>query len=360
MTHKERILMAINHEEPDRVPVDAWLTPEVKRNILAHIGEDAAKNIPDSLPEFLKLPYLMDHDSFSVEFGPVTGFYLKDDPEYYDEWGIKWKWVENSSGKYTEMIEHPLKNIEDPADFKMPDFKDPARYEKARLCVEKFGKEYAIFGGIPCTLYELAWFLRGMDQVMVDMLINKDFMHAYLDRLIEWAIDAGTNLARIGVDVIWVGDDFGGQDRMLIDPELFREFFKPRYAKLFTILRQINKNIKFAFHCDGYLYPIVKDLIEIGVDILNPIQPKAIDPDMLKKEFGKNLTFWGTVENQEIMPFGTVQQVIEETKYRLRTLAPGGGLIIAPSHGVQPVTLVEKIFAFYETVKKYGVYPINI
>jgi len=360
MTHKERFLMAINHEEPDRVPLDAWYTPEMEKKILKYLGQDTSK-LSLYADDGGLLPHLMDHDFLITWIGPCTSYYLEDSCEYYDEWGIKWKWVNSGGGaKYTEMVEHPLRDIKDPNDFEMPDFKDESRYIGAKRMIEKYGKEYGIMGSVACTLFELSWYLRGMDKVMEDMLLNKDFLHAYLDRLLTWVIDAGTILVKLGVDVIWIGDDFGAQDRMLISPEAFREFFKPRYAKLFSILRGINPDIKFAFHTDGYVYPIIGDFIEIGLDILNPVQPKSMDPAKLKKDFGDHLTFWGTVDNQEVMPFGTVEDVVNEVKLRLKTVAPGGGLIIASAHNLQPQTSVEKVIAFYETVKKYGKYPIKL
>lgn len=360
MTHKERFLMAINHEEPDRVPLDVWYTPELEKKVLAYLGEDTSKLSLYAADGGL-LPHLMDHDFLITWIGPCTSYYLKDTPEYYDEWGVKWKWVDTGSGnRYTEMAEHPLRNIKDPDEFTMPDFKDETRYEDSKEMVSRFGKEYGIMGAVACTLFELSWYLRGMDKVMEDMILNKDFLHAYLDKLLTWVIDAGKRLVEIGVDVIWIGDDFGGQDRMLMSPAMFREFFKPRYGKLFSLLRDINPDIKFAFHTDGYVYPILKDFIEIGLNILNPVQPKSMDPARLKKDFGDHLTFWGTVDNQEVMPFGTVEDVINEVKLRLKTVAPGGGLIIAPAHNLQPQTSVEKVMAFYDTVKKYGKYPIRL
>jgi uroporphyrinogen decarboxylase len=199
-----------------------------------------------------------------------------------------------------------------------------------------------------------------MDRVMEDMIVNKDFLHAYLDKLLTWVWDAGEVLVDMGVDVIWIGDDFGSQDRMLISPDLFREFFKPRYHRLFSHLRGKNRDLKFAFHTDGYNWPIIQDLIDAGVDILNPVQPKSMDPGELKKKYGKQLTFWGTIDNQETMPFGSVQDVIDETKERLRTVAPGGGLILGPAHNVQPQVPIENIMAFYETVKNHGSYPISV
>lgn len=361
MTHKERFLMAINHEEPDRVPLDAWYTPEEERKVLDYLGQDTSK-LSLYAADGGVLPHLMDHDFLISWLGPCTSYYLKDDPEYYDEWGIKWRWVDTHSGgaRYTEMAVHPHADIKDPDEFDMPNFKDENRYKDTRYMVQKYGNEFGIIGGVACTLFELSWYLRGMDTVMQDMVFNKDFYHAYLDKLMTWVVDASTRLVEIGVDVVWIGDDFGMQDRMLISPEMFREFFKPRYDKLFSMLRKKNPDIKFAFHTDGNVYPILSDFVDIGLHILNPVQPASMDPAKLKQDYGKYLTFWGTVDNQHVMPFGTVEDVVNEVKLRLKTVAPGGGLIIAPAHNIQPQAPVENVMVFYDTVKKYGRYPINI
>jgi uroporphyrinogen decarboxylase len=307
------------------------------------------------------LPHLMGHDLLITWLGPCTSYYLKETPEYHDEWGIKWRWVDTETGnRYTEMVERPYADTKNPEDVKVPDFKDMRRYEPSKKLIEKHGGEYAIMGGLACTLFELSWYLRGMDKVLEDMLVNKDFLHAYLDKLMTWIVDAATILVRLGVDIIWIGDDFGTQDRLLISPALFREFFKPRYDRLFCLLKGLNPKIKFAFHTDGNVEPIIKDFVDVGVNILNPVQPKSMNPAKLKKEWGKHLTFWGTIDNQWTMPFGTVQDVIDETKLRLKTVAPGGGLILGPAHNVQPQVSVEKIMAFYDTVKRYGAYPIRV
>ena len=359
MTHKERLLTAINHEEPDRVPLCAWYTPEAEKKLLHHLGIESEQT------ETYKaaggpLPILMDHDFLISWIGPCTSYYSDPAEEYTDEWGIGWKWFRNAAGgSYTEMVRHPLADIIDPSQFSLPDFTREDRYAGACRLVADYGKEYGIMGGCACTLFELAWYLRGMEQVMADMISNKDFMHAYLDRLMKWIDDAGTRMVGLGVDVIWIGDDFGMQDRMLISPRLFREFFKPRYAHLFAKWKAINPNVKIAFHSDGEIYAIIPDLIEVGLDILNPVQPKSMDPARLKKEYGKHLTFWGTVDIQEVLPFGTPQQVADEVRLRLDTAGRGGGLIISPAHNIQPEVPIENILAFYETAKTAGRYPLR-
>jgi uroporphyrinogen decarboxylase len=214
-------------------------------------------------------------------------------------------------------------------------------------------------GGAACTLLELAWYLRGLQRVLMDLVSEKDFMNAFLDDLTQWIDVAGSKMVALGVDIIWIGDDFGTQDRMLMSPELFREFFKPRYAKLFAKWKAINPRVKIAFHSDGNIYPIIGDLVEIGLDILNPVQPKSMDPGRVKQDFGKHLTLWGTVDVQSVLPFGTRADVIGEVQLRLRTAGHGGGLIIAPAHNIQPDVPLENILAFYQAAKQYGRYPLR-
>lgn len=359
MTHKERLLTALHHEEPDRVPICAWYTPEAETRVLRHLGVDSDQT------ETYKaaggpLPVLMDHDFLISWVGPCTGYYSNPAEEYTDEWGIGWKWFRNAAGgSYTEMVRHPLAELTDPADFSMPDFTEADRYAGACKLVAEYGKEYGIMGGCACTLFELAWYLRGMEQVLMDLMANKDFMNAYLDRLMQWIDEAGSRMVGLGVDIIWIGDDFGTQDRMLISPELFREFFKPRYAQLFRKWKALNPEVKIAFHSDGNIYPIIPDFVEIGLDILNPVQPKSMDPARLKRDYGEHLTFWGTVDIQEVMPFGSTQDVVNEVKLRLRTAGKGGGLILSPAHNLQPDVPLENILTFYEAAKTFGRYPLE-
>ncbi|MCL5096480.1 MAG: hypothetical protein M1608_02890 [Candidatus Omnitrophica bacterium] len=359
MTHKERLLTAIHHEEPDRVPLCAWYTPEAEQTMLRHMGVDSEQT------ETYKaaggpLPILMEHDFLISWVGPCTSFYSDPSEEYTDEWGIRWRWFKNAAGgSYTEMVRHPLADLKDPSEYTLPDFSRADRYDGTRQLIAQYGGEYGIMGGAACTLFELAWYLRGMQQVLMDLVHEKDFMNAYLDHLMRWIQVAGSKLVELGVDIIWIGDDFGIQDRMLMSPQLFREFFKPRYAKLFSEWKYLNPEVKIAFHSDGNIYPIIGDLIEVGLDILNPVQPKAMDPARVKRDFGKHLTLWGTVDIQEVLPFGTPEDVANEVKLRLQTAGRGGGLIIAPAHNVQPEVPIRNILAFYETAKKWGRYPLQ-
>jgi uroporphyrinogen decarboxylase len=359
MTHKERLLTAINHEEPDRVPLYASYTPEAEMKVLRHLGVDSTET------ETYKsaggpLPLLMDHDFLISWMGPCTGYYSNPAQEYFDEWGIRWRWIDHpSSGSFTEMAVHPLANITDPSQFTMPDFSTEGRYAGVRKLIADYGKEYGVMGGLACTLLELSWYLRGLEIVLEDLVARKDFAHAYLDKLMGWIRTAGRKYVELGVDIIWIGDDFGAQNRMMLSPAIFREFFKPRYAELFAEWKRINPQVKIAFHSDGYIVPVIPDLIEIGLDILNPIQPKSMDPAQIKKDFGKHLTLWGTIDIQEVLPFGTPEDVANEVKLRLRTAGAGGGLILSPAHNLQSEVPIKNILAFYETAKTAGRYPLK-
>ena len=351
MTHKERLLMALNHEEPDRVPICAWYTPEAEAKVRKHLDPEHASKGP-AVP----MDVLMEHDMIITWLGPCTGYYARPDRTYRDEWGIGWKWFENETGAYTEMVEHPLAEIQDPSEFTMPDFTRADRYETLRRTVREYGDEFPVMGGLACTLFELSWYLRGMETVLTDLVCNKDFFHAYLDKLMEWIRVAGRRFVEEGADIIFIGDDVGSQNRMMISPAIFREFLKPRYASLFAEWKAMNPNVKIAFHSDGYIYPIIADMVEIGLDILNPIQPASMDPAVLKKDFGDRLTFWGTVDIQHVLPFGTPEDVAAEVKLRCETAGKGGGLILSPAHNIQSEVPIENILAFYRAAREHGTY----
>ena len=283
--------------------------------------------------------------------------------EYVCEWGVRWKWVRNAhGGRYTEAVAHPLAQRSDLDSYQLPDPLRPdmqAIYREAREYVERFGKTHAIFGSLYQTIFESAWLLRGLENLLADMLVNKDFAHVLFERLTDYALVAGREMVAQGIDVLWLGDDFGTQRGMLISPQLWREFIKERYARLIAAFKTQNPALKIAYHCDGYLEPIIPDLIEIGLDVLNPVQPRAMDPAHIKRRFGDRLAFWGTVDVQHTFPFGSAQEVEDEVRQRLSSMAPGGGLILCSAHRVQAGTPLSNIHAYYRAARRYGVYPIQ-
>jgi uroporphyrinogen decarboxylase len=276
---------------------------------------------------------------------------------------VRWQWVTNAQGgRYTEAVGHPLAGDADLTGYAMPDPLGPAYqpiYRAARATVERYGATHAVFGSLYQTIFEAAWLLRGMENLLQDMLVNRDFAHALYERLTQYALAAGEEMVAQGVDVLWLGDDFGTQHRMLIAPALWREFFKTRYARLIAAFKARNPALKIAYHCDGTIEPIIPDLIEIGLDVLNPVQPLSMNPAEIKRKFGDRLAFWGTVDVQHVLPFGSVREVEDEVRRRIETVAPGGGLILCSAHRVQPGTPLENIQAYYRAARAYGGYPIG-
>ena len=278
-----------------------------------------------------------------------------------DEWGIGWKAIKHSSGMYTEIICNPLEkaSFEDLKSYKIPDAEDEKRYYEDIGLKEKFGDRYAVMVDLSCTIFELSWYLRGMDNLLMDMLINKKFVNLLMDKIIEFYIHAAKKLAKIGVDIIWIDDDVGMQTGMIMSSEMFREFLKERYRLLINEFKRLNKNVKIAFHSDGYITPIIGDLIEVWVDILNPVQPKYMDPAEIKEKFGGKLCFMGTIDKQETFPFGTIDNLKKEILERVTTVGYNGGLILGPTHNVQNDTNIEKVNCFFNYAKEIGKYPMK-
>jgi uroporphyrinogen-III decarboxylase len=152
--------------------------------------------------------------------------------------------------------------------------------------------------------------------------------------------------------MIWLGDDVGAQHNMIISPDMWRTIFKPRMAKIIRELKELNPKLKIAYHSDGNIFPIIPDLIEIGLDVLNPIQPASMDPAEVKRLYGDQLCFWGSIDEQHTLPFGSPQDVVDEVKTRLQTLGHNGGLIIGPTHHVQLDTPLENFFAMVDTIRQ--------
>jgi uroporphyrinogen-III decarboxylase len=187
---------------------------------------------------------------------------------------------------------------------------------------------------------------------MMDLATDPGLADAILDLPFQYHLTAAKKLVEMGVDMIWTGDDVGAQGSMIISPAMWRRVFKPRMAKFFAALKRINPHVKIAYHSDGLIYPIIPDLIEIGLDVLNPVQPACMDPSRLKREYGDKLCFWGSIDEQHTLPFGTPADVRAEVLTRLDTIGKGGGLIIGPTHFVQLDTPMENFRMMIETITR--------
>ena len=349
MNAKERVLSAINRERLDRIPCDYWGTPEVTNILKKHFGVEKDLDLWKKLgidkiiglaPCYNGPPLADNEDIWRVRYKPKS---------YAD-----------GSGIYQEMCYNPLADLETieeiEANYTFPkaDWFDFSTIEEE--CRKYPGS--AIECGY-ASLFFMYSNIRGLEKSLMDLAANKEYAHYVIDRICDFlypfhkrSFEAGNGL----IDQAEVTDDFGTQSGLMISTEMFDEFFKPHFQRLIKLVKDFG--IKVFHHDDGAIRPLIPKMVELGMDVLNPVQWKlpGMDPKELKKDFGKVLCFHGGVDNQRTLPFGSPKDVEKEVIYLLETLASDGtGYILAPCHNIQPITPVENIIAMYEAVHHYGV-----
>lgn len=362
MNSRERILTTLDNKEPDKVPIDSWLVPEISSKLVSMFNVDL-----DEDPVALKV-LLGDDLLYTSSLGMDHGFdsiYMLErkisgrENLYMDQWGIKWKRIEHRYGAYSEFAEHPLADLKKYDSYEFPD-PENEDYELYETIINKYGKSHAILGAAPCSILEASWYLRGLENLMMDLVINKDFVNDLMDKVMEYHLYISRKLVKMGVDIIWWGDDIGCETGPLISPEAWREFLKPRYSYMAQEVKKINRNIKIAYHSDGYIEHAIKDFIDIGFDIINPLQPKVNDVEMIKRKYGKKLTFWGNVDTRDVLSNGRPEDIISEIKNVIRVLAPGGGFILCSNHAIQSTKrALDNTITYYWALEKLRDYPIR-
>jgi uroporphyrinogen decarboxylase len=361
MKPRDRVLMALHHEEPDRCPMQVSFTPEFANRLRKemNLGGEKLHN-PHGGGNTYELERALGEDLLLTSVGWANSYY-QDAKNYVDEWGIGWKSAEYTTpfgvGTYTEICGHPLADDRSIAGYKAPDPNRPDLYAEAEWVLRTFKDEFFIVGVTVTTVFETAWALRGYERMLSDFALKPEIADQLLDIPYQYHLAAAKKLTHMGVDMIWLGDDVGAQNSMLISPKMWRRFFKQRMADFIAELKAINPQVKVAYHSDGNIYPIIPDLIEIGLDVLNPVQPASMDPARLKQEYGDKLCFWGSVDEQHTLPFGSPADVHNEILTRLKTLGKNGGLILGPTHHVQLDTPIENFWAMVNGITQTP-YPI--
>jgi uroporphyrinogen decarboxylase len=328
--------------------------PEFARRLEAELQiKDNSAHNPHGGGNTYELERALDQDVLLVSVGWVNSYYLQEG-DYVDEWAVPWKSIPYRTpfgeGRYTEVVGHPLERDETISSYRPPDPNRPELYADAARLLDAFRDEYWICGVTVTTILETATALRGYKGLFKDMLRQPDVADAVLDIPFRFHMAAAKRLVEMGVDMIWLGDDVGGQDRMLISPAHWRRYLKPRMAELIAGLKAINPEVQVAYHSDGAIQPIIPELIEIGLDILNPVQPACMDPGELKRQFGDRLCFWGSIDEQFTLPFAKPADVGAEVVKRLKTIGREGGLIIGPTHNVQLDTPMENFWAMMNAI----------
>jgi len=365
MNSKERVLKALRRDgTPDRVPIQFDLC----RPLLENFGKKYSLPVHYSPSYYEDLMYRTSGNELRIAMGSdcvIVGGGLPagyshpktEDGCIVNEFGLKMR----QGPLYMEVIECPLADVHSPQqvqDFPFPDPLAEGRFDDAKTYIEKYKNDYFIIGDVELTMFEMAWHMVGLEKFMVDLATGEAYIGALLDKCKGFSMGVGKKLVELGVDGIWTGDDFGAQNGMMISPKMWRNVFKPRFAEVFSELKSVNPDVMLMYHCDGAIAPILGDLIEIGLEVFNPVQPNVPghEPEALKNKFGNQLSFWGAIDQQYLLPRGTAAEIEQDVAEKIRVLGAGGGYLCSPAHILQADTPLENIETFIAAVKKYGVY----
>jgi uroporphyrinogen decarboxylase len=355
MTNRENILRALRRDKPERVPFEFVLCPSKIEEFKERTGKSDYLDYYQFPIRYVELNPTVKKTDFRIYYKnlPSNAKPLSWNPD----WGVMG--IPGSVAHFEEMA-HPMEDfesVEQIRDYPFPDLCEDYRWDGFEGKVSKLKDEDLIaVGFMQMTIFEVAWYLRGMDNFMVDMAINPELAEALLDEITKIRIDMAERYAKCGIDILMLGDDVSTQHDMMMNPDLWRKMLKPRLAEVIKAAKSNKPDILIFYHGDGNLQKIIPDLIEIGVDILNPVQPECMDPIEIKKLYGDRLSLWGTLGTQTTMPFGTPEDVKSTCKRLMETTGAGGGLFLAPTHMIEPEVPWENIQAFIDTVKEYGKY----
>lgn len=391
---RKRVIRALKRQKPDKVPKDLWWTYQIgelikektgssdpleylnceqrlirwsatkkKRDFSAYLGESSSSWINKNLLEGKnftedELPPLGGEQG-GGEWGAGEP---PSSPWIDQEWGVGYITTTSHDPQHIHLFGfvYPMRNLKTVRglqEYPFSDYEANYRHKHLEHQVKQIHKkELCVTAMMPMTIFEVSWQLRGMENLLFDFMGNKPFAKYLLDHITEMRRFMIRRFAEAGVDHIHLGDDMGTQRGMLISLDMWREWFKERMRSIILVAKRANPEVIISYHSDGNIEKIIPELIEIGIEVLNPVQPEAMDPAELKKKYRDQLAFWGTVGGQTTMPFGTPEEVRKEVKKRIETVGRRGGLLIAPGHMLQPGVSWRNITAFFEAVEEYGHY----
>ncbi|MBN2577951.1 MAG: hypothetical protein JXB10_03090 [Pirellulales bacterium] len=382
MTSRQRVLAAINHQTPDRVPIDlggnqTGIHKFAYRDLIGHLGIEDDLTIMDAVQQLARPCEAMltrfRVDTRYIAAGAAEGFQgeiVKRERkgrlwhDLTDEFGVVWS-MPDDHPYYMDISHSPLARatLKDLKDYPFPKGDDPARFATIRREAQRIRNEtpYAVVSGISGVVYENCWYMRGLEQWYADMLQDPEFCEALLDCVLKFWMDwFRLFLDEVGdlVDVIMIGDDLAGQTGPLFRPELYRRLVKPRQKQLGQYIRS-RTQAKIWYHTCGACQAYIPDLAENGVQILNPVQISAhdMDPRVLKEKFGKEMVFWGgAIDAQRVLPRASPEEVRQAVRTNLEVFKSGGGYVFNNVHNIQAGVPPENIVALYDAAYEFGFY----
>lgn len=370
MTPRERVLASINHKTPDRIVTELSSTECTAISKGAYVELKKLLGVKVGGEEFIRedmqichvdeeILELLGTDIRGVPAHPDYPKIVLNDREYIDHFGIKYRMPDN--GLYYDMVDHPLKNmteLEEIKEYQWPDPIAPNAVTGLREKAKKLREEnkYAIIGDITNSgLFEPAHYLRGFENFLQDLLIDEDICHYLLEHMLQYQMARWDQyLAEVGdcLDIVFFGDDLGSTQSLLMSPELYRNIIKPYHKRYYHYVKE-RTGAKVMMHTCGSVAPLIPDLIDCGVDILNPVQVNArlMETKRLKEEYGDVICFCGSVDSNTILPNGTVDEVRAEVERRIEDLGPEG-LILCPVHDIQADVPPQNVLALYRAAKE--------
>ena len=346
MTSRERVLKSMRRETPDRPPLDLGLTPHLRDVYRERVGD-----VP------LADHFGLDAEHVGAQAPPerpdVSGYFegreLKPGTTF-DSWGVAQEpgSMLHFTHRVSPMAGRPASEL---GDFPLYDRAHPGCAEGLVERVEAVRARGRAVCGMVGHTYETAWQIRGIDDFLVDMAVDPDPLEEFVERIAAQNIVLAREFARTGVDVVMYGDDVATQNALMFSPELWRRFFKGRLQRQIAAAKEENPDVLAWYHSDGNIEAIIPELIEIGLDILNPVQPECMDLKGIKERFGDKLAFWGCIGTQSVMPFGTADDVRRTVRETVDLMGPG--ILVAPTHVLEPEVPWENVEALVEAVKGY-------
>ncbi|MBS1251051.1 MAG: hypothetical protein MAG451_00080 [Anaerolineales bacterium] len=351
MNARERVRLALTCRPPDRVPKALGFFPQSLPEI-APTAPEAYFDLDIRFAEFDPPAEQSDFFDYLADLPPNVHLGNLSQLRTYHEWGYR-----PELGPARPLSE--VETIDALTEFVLPNLTAPDRYARLADQVDGWHQQGVAVAGSPPhlggELFETAWRLRGFENFLADLVARKALAHYLLDQVTEALMHNVLVLAEAGVDVLLLDDDVAMPTDLIISPALWREFFKPRLARVIRLAREVDPDVLIFYHSDGNFTRLVPDLVEIGVNVINPVQPDCMNAAALKRAFGDRLALWGTVGTALTWDRGTPSQIRREVKERIEVLGEGGGLLIAPAYDVDFAPF-ENIVAFVEAANAFGEY----
>lgn len=351
MTNRENFLSLIRRQGYEHVPVEFMLCPFLKQQMKEKYGID-------NYEEYFEFPWrrvddirLIDHDveKYRHYFNPPLA-----EGADIDLWGVGHEKSPNSM--HMTYMRHPLENaltLEEIQAYPFPDYAGGDCSHQKKQVEEIKKKDLIALGDMQCTIWEISWYLRSMEELFCDMMDENEIAEFLFEKALEMAKIRAKSFVEAGVDVLFFGDDIGMQHTIMMSEELYCRWIKPRLKELISFVKDINPEVIIFYHSCGFIEPFIPHLIEAGVDVLNPIQSECMDFEEIYKKYGDKISFHGTIGTQTVMPMGTPEEVKKAVWANLDIAGDKGGLMVAPTHLLEPEVPLENIFAYVEACRTY-------